>query len=458
MFAGREHELKRLEGMFESDKFECVIIHGRWCAGKTALLQKFLSGKNALYFAAQETSCGENLRDFAERIEAFSRNAEAKNREIASFEDAFEQIYLLSRTERTVLIIDDYHLLAAAQRGISKLICDQIEQRLIDSKLMLIICGSSPPVMERETLSYHSPFHGKRTSQIEVRPLNFFETRRHFGSFSPYDIAVVFGVTGGVPKYIDLMDPEIPIEENIKRTMFNTSSLMFEEPVNILRREVRDLTYYNAILRAISSGHCKNSEIASAVSLETSACTAYLKNLIAFGIVGKHTPMTEKAGKKTIYSIKDSMFRFWYRFIPKNMSLIKSGVTDRIWRNVAREMPSFMGTVFEDICRQWLEQQNQNSRLPATFVEFGRWWGVDPVWKAEVSLPIVAYADDNHAIFGDCVWSDQPAHSGALVSLVERSRLFRFNNKHIYLFSRSGFSEECADAAHRVGANLVMFE
>ena len=140
------------------------------------------------------------------------------------------------------------------------------------------------------------------------------------------------------------------------------------------------------------------------------------------------------------------------------MSRIQAGMSSKIWRGVAQEMPSFLSAVFEDICRQWLKQQNEAGKLPAKFLEFGRWWGIDPVWKDAVSLPIVAYADDIHALFADCIWSDEPVHSGSLLSLVERSSLFRYPHKSMYLFSRTGFSEECAEAAARMGANLVMFE
>ena len=458
MFAGREAELRKLEGIFESKKFECVIIHGRWRAGKTSLIREFIKKKKAIFFSAQEIGSGENLKYLADCIGAFPQEPDAKKIRIGSYGDALEQLFRLTRTERVVFVIDDYQFLAASHRDISRLICEQIDRRLIDSRLMLVVCGSSPLVMEREALSYSSPFHGRRTAKIEVAPFTFSEARRHFGGFSPYDIAIMYGVTGGVPKYLGHMDPGLPVEENIRRAMLDPSSPLFEEPANILRLEVRDLTFYNAILTAIASGLTKNSEIAGAVGLETSACTAYLKNLIALGIVSKHTPITEKAGKKTLYEIGDGFFRFWYRFIPHNMSLIQAGMASKIWRGVASGIPSFMHTVFEDICRQWLQQANLAGQLPARFVEFGRWWGVDPVWKDAASLPIVAYSDNSHALFADCVWSDEPAHSGALVSLAERSRLFRYAHKHLYLFSRSGFSSECAESASRVGANLVLFE
>ena len=457
MFSGRHSELKKLDGLYESGKFECVVMHGRWRVGKTELLKEFMKKcKESIYFDAQETSEIENIENLVRCIEASPRYT--KTRQIKGYEDAFEQLGELARTERLLFIIDDYQYLVSAHRGITALLCTQIERWLKSGKIMIVICGSSEPVMNSETLGYNSPFHGMRTAQIEVLPFSFFELKRYYSAFSPFDIAVIYGITGGVPKYIDMMDPELSIEENIQSVYFDTSSELFEEPANILRREVRDPAYYNAVLSAIATGKVKNSEIASAVGLETSACTAYLKNLMSLGFVGKYTPITEKAGKKTVYDIKDNMFRFWYRFVPPNISLIRSGMANRIWRSVALEIPSFMSKVFEDICRLWLEQQNMANRLPVSFIEVGRWWGIDPVLKTEASVPILAYADDEHAYFGDCVWSDEPAQVGSLVSLSERSRLFRYSNRYLYLFSRSGFSGECVDTAKRLGANLVMFE
>jgi len=461
-FTGRVNELNRLEGIYGSGKFECVILHGRMRVGKTALLREFVRDKKFIYFAAQETHSGENLTDLSRSIDAF-RNAPAgqprgMDRSIRSFDDALRSVFEMAIHERIVFIIDDYQFLAVAQRGMSELICEHIDTSFLKSRLMLVICGSSESVMEKETLGFHSPFHGRRTAQMKLMPFSFFEAKRYYSEFSLFDIAVLYGMTGGVPKYLELMDSDRSIEDNIRQSFFDTSSYLFEETANLLRREVRDPAYYNAVLRAIAAGCTKNSEIAARVGLETSAVTAYLNNLISFGLVAKYTPIAEKSGRKTIYEICDNFFRFWYRFVPDNISYIMSGQADKIWRSFAGDIPAFMSLVFTDICRQWLEQQNQAGNLPFDIVETGRWWGFDPALKSDVYIPIVAYSDDNHAIFCDCEWSDEPVPADTLASLVERSRLLRYPDSFYFLFSKSGFSDECADLAQHFGANLVMFE
>jgi len=459
MFIGRQSELRELDGIYASGKFECVILHGRLRMGKTALLREFMKDKNCIYFAAGETSDRENLDSLISCVEAYPHTPEGESRLKSYYEEVFERIVKISAHSRVALIIDEYQHLVGGSKDISKLICRFIDAKLSSGCLMLILCGSSEAVMDDETLGYASVFHGRRTAQIKLEPFSFFDVKRYYTQFPPDDIAIIYGLTGGIPKYLNIMNPALTVEENIMNTFFNPSSELFEEPENFLRREVRDPSYYNSILRAIAAGLRKNSEIASAVGIETSACTAYLKNLISYGILSKHTPVTERAGKKTIYEIEDSMFLFWYRFVPEYASLIHCGMVSKIWRDVAKRVPAYMCKVFEDICRQWAVKRNADGKFPVRFVEVGRWWGTDLISKSDSIIPIVAYSDDDdHAMFGDAFWSDEPVNADALRSLEERSRLFRFSNRLLYLFSRSGFTNECAELAGKIGANLVMFE
>ena len=68
----------------------------------------------------------------------------------------------------------------------------------------------------------------------------------------------------------------------------------------------------------------------------------------------KETPYGEKASKKSIYSIDDNMFRFWYRFVPENASMIARGAADLVYKRIEPHLPEYMGKVFEEICKQHL--------------------------------------------------------------------------------------------------------
>lgn len=115
------------------------------------------------------------------------------------------------------------------------------------------------------------------------------------------------------------------------KNLFNTSSYLFEEPENLLKQELREPSVYNSVITAIAGGASRSNEISTKVGLESSVCAKYLRVLLELGILKKEMPLTEKTGKKTIYPIADNFFRFWYRFVPPNMSAISSGRVEQIY-------------------------------------------------------------------------------------------------------------------------------
>lgn len=52
----------------------------------------------------------------------------------------------------------------------------------------------------------------------------------------------------------------------------------------------------------------------------------------------------------------------------------------------------------EDICLQYLWQENLKGNLPIVFTDAGRWWGNDPVRKSKTEIDILADNEDQEAI------------------------------------------------------------
>lgn len=454
MFIGRQTELKKLNDLYEGTQFECVVVYGRRRVGKTSLIHEFVKDKPAIFFTGMETDSRENLEHLSRSIlkPPFGEGASPI---FANYREALDAVHERSAEERLILVIDEYPYLAESYRGISSLLQTQIDHKFKNGKLFLILCGSSMSFMENQVLGYKSPLYGRRTAQMHIRPFGFFETRSFYRGFSPEDLAGVYGITGGVPQYLALMNDTLSLAENIKRNFLDPSAYLFEEPGNLLKQEVREPAGYNAILRAIATGSSKNAEIASKVSMESSACSVYLKNLISLGIVKKEMPITGKSTRKTIYTISDSMFRFWYRFIPNQMALIPNGLADRAYELVEKGFSSFMGKVFEDICREYLWLENADGDLPVRFSDMGRWWGNDPVNRCEAEVDIVA-TNGEDAIFGECKWTNEVVSISELVLLSERSRLFRFRDKHLVLFAKRTFTNGCRAKAEKMGNVMLV--
>ncbi len=199
-------------------------------------------------------------------------------------------------------------------------------------------------------------------------------------------------------------------------------------------------------------------EISNKIDEDTSVCATYIRNLITLGIVKKESPYGEKSSRKTIYSIEDNMFRFWYRFVPENTSIISRGATDLAYKRIASELSSYMGGVFEEICKQYLWRLLLEDKCAVNFSDIGRWWGANPKTKSQEEIDIIG-TDKDTALFAECKWTSEKVDLGVLETLIERSTLFSFKKKHFYLFAKTGFTKGCINKAVEMGnVTLVVYE
>ena len=457
MFIGREREVAALDRLYESNKFEFAVIYGRRRVGKTALINHFIDNKEAIYFMGVESNEKQNLENFSKSIIEYSSGIEAET-SFLSFQAALEYVFKLAEKKRLILAIDEYPYVARSSKSLASTLQLLIDKYKDTSQLMLILCGSSMSYMEDEVLAYKSPLYGRRTAQMKIFPFSFDEACRYLKNYSDEDKALAYGIVGGTPQYLLQMDDRLSIEDNIKNTYLNPISFLYEEPTNLLKQEVREPSIYTAIITAIAVGASRMSDISNKVGEDSNICANYLKSLINLGIVKKETPYGEKTSRKSIYSIEDNMFRFWYRFVPNNNSVIMRGAADIVYRRIEPQLSEYMGAVFEEICKQYLWKLLLDGNSPVEFSELGRWWGNDPIEKKQTEIDIMGEQDKKTALFGECKWTNEKVDLGVLETLIKRSKLFSYINVHLFLFSRSGFTKGCIDKANELGnVSLVTY-
>ena len=145
------------------------------------------------------------------------------------------------------------------------------------------------------------------------------------------------------------------------------------------------------------------------------------------------------------------MFRFWHRFVLENNSLIARGAADLVYPRIAPQLDHYMGKVFEEICKQFLWKLLLEGKSPVEFTSLGRWWGNDPIEKAQAEVDILGEQDKMTALFGECKWTNEKIDLSVLETLIHRSRLFSYSKVHYFLFSKSGFTKDCVERASELG-------
>lgn len=442
MFYCREKELSDMNKRYAKDKFECLVVYGRRRVGKTALINEFCKDKSTVFFSALNATSQENLEALSKAIyEKEHPGAEAAP-VYPSFDAAFAEITRMAEKERLVFVIDEYPYLARTNKSISSRLQHIIDHTWKDGNLFLVLCGSSMSFMEYQVLGYESPLYGRRTGQYKIQALTYKEMTVFNPDLTNEDQALVYGVTGGIPHYINKLDIEGDVDTALKENLFNTSSYLYEEPGNLLKQELREPAVYNSVIAAIAGGASKANEIATKVGLESAVCAKYLKVLLDLGIIKKETPITEKAGKKTIYAIGDNFFRFWYRFVPQNTSAITAGRTDKIYDSVIkRHFSDYMGLVYEQMCKEYLFLYAED--LPIILSDIGQWWGNDAKEKKEVQIDIVGTpVDGKEYIIGSCKYRNEPIGVDEFELLKHYAEVFGKGEKyHYYIFSKSGFTK-----------------
>lgn len=457
-FYCRERELKKLNKQYNGDQFECIVIYGRRRVGKTALINEFCKDKPTIFFSALNTTGKENLEALSRAIMSYEKPEADSFPIFQNYDDALKEITALGN-QRIIFVIDEYPYLAKAKPAISAMLQHLIDHKWCDSKIYLILCGSSMSFMENQVLGQKSPLYGRRTGQFKIEPLNYRETAVFHPELPAADNALIYGITGGVPHYINKLDVKTNIDTALMENLFDRSSYLYEEPGNLLKQELREPTIYNAIIKAIADGSSRLNDITTKVGEDTSVISKYLKTLMDLGIVTKETPITEKPGKKTIYLLEDNFFRFWYRFVPINSNAIDSGRMEKIYpKAVKQNFSDYMGLTFEKMCKDYLLYYAES--LPIELRQIGQWWGTDSRRKKQIQIDIVGTpVNGQEYLIGSCKYRNEKIGLDELTLLQEYASVFGKGSKyHYFIFSKGGFTDNLLQAQEQGKVTLITLE
>lgn len=448
-FIGREQELADLNELYSQDKFQLFVLYGRRRVGKTTLLNEFCKDKDTIFYSAEQSNNKLNLEKFSSRV--FNYYDENNLEPFSSWTNALSYIDERQKSEKLVLVIDEFPYLVKKNKALLSELQHLIDHKLTKGNLFMILCGSYMGFMEKEVLGSKSPLFGRRTAQLHMKPFNYQTSSIFLDGFSDTQKLELYGAFGGTPLYLQQINPKENFEENIKRAYLKVTSYLYEETLLLLRQEVQEPGVYSAIIEAIASGHTKANEISTKIGEDSAKCLKYIKTLCELGILHKETPFGEKdSSRKTIYGISDFMFRFWYRYVFANRTLIETGAQQALWtKRIEPDYNSYMGLVFEKVCTDYLSVKNAKGELPILFTSIGRWWGTNPATHVQEEIDLIAN-DGKDYIFGECKWRNEKLDLSVLRELKNKADIYSKNRKRTYyvLFSKSGFTDTVINEAN----------
>ncbi|MDR3206315.1 MAG: ATP-binding protein [Candidatus Methanoplasma sp.] len=446
-FVGRREELRKLNEWYSGGDFEFVGMYGRRRVGKTSIIREFVRGKRTIFFTARKSRTDSNLHQFRNTVfEALGESGTG-----AEDPDDLMKIIAKHSGERLVLVIDEYPLFVETDDVISSVLQIAIDHMFEDTKLFIILCGSSMNFMKRQVLGYESPLYGRRTREMHVRPMNYRESAEFFPGRSPYEAACIYGAVGGIPMYLRRFTGGGSVERLIAREFFTDASFLAGEPESLILQEMKDPRRYNDIIAAASEGRARIKEICDSTGLASAEVSKCLDDLIDLGYVKRTTPVNGGA-RTTRYFIDDNLFRFCYGRVFGN-SHISAMSEDAAAEQVGIMLSEHMGGVFEDMCGQFVKER-------MGYHSVGKWWGSPSKEVGEIEVDIAASrrtaAGRTEGLFAECKFRTGKVGPSALTALRDHAQYIPgFDSKSYAIFSRGGFSDELVDRAAAEDVALV---
>ncbi|MDR0751718.1 MAG: AAA family ATPase [Christensenellaceae bacterium] len=444
-FYGRHIELNFLQRMYESNKFSFIPISGRRGVGKSALISKFADNKTTILLE------NDDIETFVSDVSQLAKTLQIIEDSFLSKDltKLFDIIYRISQKIKLLFIIDEFYFFFKTPKLLNKLQF-AIDKKFKRTNIMIILAHSSLAFMKRHILGYESPLYGRRTTQLKISPFTFSESREFVSKYSLIEQALVYGVTGGVPRYLELFDSNNPLDENLIFNYFSPQGYLFLEPKNLFGQEFKDPGIHEDIVRIIANGATSFNEIKN--KLEIKISEEKIKNcltaLITAEIVEISKPVIDGTSEhKGIYCIKDDMYNFWYNMVESKLFLINYLKGANAYQSVLPLINTFMGGIFEKICIQYMASKMDD--LPFIPDKIGRWWGTNNKTKSQMEIDFIAISINNkEAIFGECKWSNQLVDKSEIIKLIEKAKYFvNFETKYCYLFSKTGFTERAKEFA-----------
>lgn len=217
--------------------------------------------------------------------------------------------------------------------------------------IVLIASGSATSWMADNLIENQGGLHNRITRRIYLEPFTLGETEEYFKSqdfyWTRYDILQCYMLTGGVPYYLNLLNPKLSVAQNIDALCFDENGPMrkeFNELYPALFCHVENYINIVTLLYQHKSGMTRK-EIARNTKINGTVLNTVLENLEQCDFIDK----MEIFGRESnmVYRLVDFYTLFYFKFIAD-----KHKLDEQWWSHHLDDagIRSWQGLCFELIC------------------------------------------------------------------------------------------------------------
>ena len=371
-FFDREEEIATLRRIREASHTHAkfTVVTGRRRVGKTNLIDRALQDQPFIYLYVGRKTEKDLCAEFQEEIGRVLNLPMIG--EASRFEPLFKAVVDASKRQPVTIFIDEFQDLKRIDESIFSSIANIWDHNKDSAKLNLIVCGSIYRLMTELFTDRNAPLYGRNTGLLHIDPFRVSVLKDVLGHHSPgfrnEDLLALWTFTGGVARYVELlMDEGAFDKDSMIEVIFKKDSPYLEEGTSILAQEFgKDHGTYFSVMSAIASGHTEYSQIKNVVGEEIGTHLAKLES--EYRLIRRKVPVfADSSSRNSIYEIDDCFFRYWFRFIWKNLYLKELGRYNIMRDYALRDYEVFSGHALEQYFKWKFIEEQKYTRMDA-------WW------------------------------------------------------------------------------------
>ncbi len=328
-FYGRERELEILKELLDSSSARLVVLRGRRRIGKSRLAEQF--GK---FFTKHFTFVGlppeEGVTNEIQRRHFANELEKQTNQFSLRFDDwdfLFSSLGRAVQQGKILVVLDEINWMGSLDPAfLGKLKTAWDVHLKKNPNLVLLLSGSMSAWIEKHILR-STGFFGRIALDIVLQELPLYQCSHFWRSYetkiTPLEKFKILSVTGGVPLYLESINPKISAEENIRRLCFRKEGLLFLEFDRIFSDVFgKRAPMYKKIVSSLAQGPKDQTSILETIGTEKSGIYSdYLDELVKTGYLARDYTWSLKSGKfskLSNYRLCDNYLRFYLRYIESN--------------------------------------------------------------------------------------------------------------------------------------------
>jgi AAA+ ATPase superfamily predicted ATPase len=335
-FVGRRRLLDRLNLLFSKKTATLAVIKGRRRVGKSRLIQEFAEGHRFLQFSGippEEGITAQDQRDvFAKLLGGYCGFPSLR---ATDWSDLFQMLADQTRAGQVIILFDEISWMATGDATFLGKLKNAWDLELKKNhQLILILCGSVSVWIEENILS-STGYFGRIPVRITLEELPLYDCNKLLEAQqligTTYEKFQLLAITGGIPWYLEQLQPDVTAEKNIRYLCFTEGAIFLEE-YGLIFHDIFGSKgdMYEKIIRLLADGDLEYNDICDSLNyVQSGMMSRYLKNLITAGFVSRDFTWLIKKGKParlSKYRLSDNYLRFYLKYIEPKQELISQGL------------------------------------------------------------------------------------------------------------------------------------